>query len=488
MLSSIKNMLDNFEKYDIKYCQWKSNEHVKEALDGDTDLDILFLPEQRSELEMVLGLSGLKRFRAVPLMQYNAIEDYIGFDMAEAKIWHLHLHYRLTLGEKHLKGYTLPWTNYIVDRRFFSSEGIYTSNPSDECFLLYLRMALKLRKRDYGKKIGEGDLRELNWLKERCTKEDVVKTAESLVGSQVSVLVGELYDTELKKKKQLYKLQRLLRKNMKYYTAYSGMSSYCTRTKRELFWLIGGIIRRTSGKKTKPYRRISPSGGAVVAILGSDGAGKSTTIKYLKKEFGKKIDVYECYMGSGDGDSSLLRKPMKVIAKKIGGKGIGQSVEKEEKSNKKKSLKRIIYNVGRIVWAYVLAIEKRGKLKKVTRARNNGMLVLVDRYPQIEVNGIGDGPLLNKFIKSKGLAGHIARKELRIYQNAYLNKPDMLIKLMAPTEVALERKPGMTAEEINKKIEVVKLIHCGVKEKEIDSSQDKSVTFGQAMEAIWGVI
>lgn len=58
MLESIKKMLNNFEKYDIQYCHWKSNEHIDEALEGDTDLDILFSSNQRILLEKVLAESG----------------------------------------------------------------------------------------------------------------------------------------------------------------------------------------------------------------------------------------------------------------------------------------------------------------------------------------------------------------------------------------------------------------------------------------------
>ena len=79
MLKSIKQMLDAFEENKIIYCHWKSNEHLAPALVGDTDLDMLFLPEQRSEIDRVLNECGLKRFRATPLMQYKGIEDYIGF-------------------------------------------------------------------------------------------------------------------------------------------------------------------------------------------------------------------------------------------------------------------------------------------------------------------------------------------------------------------------------------------------------------------------
>ena len=125
MIESIERLLKALDENNINYCHWKSNEHLGEALDGDTDLDVLFDPAQRSELEHVFSECGLKRFRATPQMQYNAIEDYIGFDQETAKIWHVHTHYRMTLGEKHLKGYTItPWGPILLKDRIRVEEGI----------------------------------------------------------------------------------------------------------------------------------------------------------------------------------------------------------------------------------------------------------------------------------------------------------------------------------------------------------------------------
>lgn len=320
MLSSIKKMLDSFEKYGIEYCHWKSNEHLEEALIGDTDLDILFRSEQRVLLEHALSEAGLKRFRATSLMQYNAIEDYIGFDMEAAKIWHLHLHYCLSIGEKHLKGYTVPWTEFVLSRRHIESSkagDIYISDAGDEYFLLLIRMALKLRWRDFGKKIGGDDILEMEWLKNRSSAQAIISTAGELLDKQVADEIQKLLKSDIKNKNQLLHLQKILRRKMKYFSSYKRSTSWMVRTIREVFWLFGGVKRRVGYSSTKASRRISPSGGKVVAFLGCDGAGKSTTLSYVKKEFNKKIDVYSTYLGSGDGSSSLLRRPMKMVAKKL---------------------------------------------------------------------------------------------------------------------------------------------------------------------------
>lgn len=494
MLKSIKQMLNAFEENKIKYCHWKSNEHLANALAGDTDLDILFLPEQRFKLDGVLNACGLKRFRAMPLMQYNAIEDYIGFDKESASIWHLHTHYRMTLGEKHLKGYTVTcWNYHILENRIWNEQGIYTSCFEDELILLFVRNSMKLRWRDIGKKINYDDINEFNWLFDRINQNKLIKHAHQYLGDEAADEVVKLASQNLIKKEQLKYLHRLLLKELKPFTGYSTVSSWWTRSRRELYWLVGAVIRHGGLSTNKPNRRVSPVGGCAVAFLGCDGAGKSTTIAYIEKEFSKKLDVKTVYLGSGDGSSSLLRKPMKLVARKIGGKGVGHAMEKEyvDKKNtqRKISMKARLYSVAKVIWADSLAVEKRKKLHQITKARNNGMIVLIDRYPQTDITGYSDGPLLTRYLENgHGFLYRKAKKELEIYQSANINPPDLTLKLMVPTEVAIARKPEMTIHEIENKKRAVMAMNPSKQSAVINTSKEKIESFGEVMEEIWKII
>lgn len=489
MLKTIKQLLKKLDDNDIVYCHWKSNEHLEEALDGDTDLDVLFDISQRPQLEKILADCGLKRFRSTTLMQYNGIEDFIGFDKETAKIWHLHTHYRMTLGEKHLKGYTItPWSKLILDNRVKTKFGIYTSSVEDELVLLLCRIALKLRWRDFGKKLGSDDQKEIKWLLERIDKDKLKESATKFTNKDVAKLILCMSKNNLVSKNQFSKLQKKLRKELKMYTAYSKIRSYFVRTKREAFWLYGGVKRRLGLNNFSASRRVSPAGGTVVAILGCDGAGKSTTLSYIKKEFSKKIDVATIYFGSGDGSSSLIRKPMKLVAKKVAGKGLGHRVENEYKENKKISFKSRLYSIAKVLWAVSLAKEKKRKLKQMVKARNNGLLVLTDRYPQSVNPGCSDGPLLHRYIYRKGIFGSISRWEQKIYEMAAVNAPDLTIKLMVPTKTAIERKPEMTEEEINTKKQIVESINISEYTVTIDTSKDFSITSGEVMDEIWKII
>lgn len=489
MLKSIAQVIIAFEEKGIAYCHWKSNEHLADALEGDTDLDVMFDPAQRVQLEMVLDECGLKRFRSTPLMQYNAIEDFIGFDKETAKIWHLHTHYRMTLGEKHLKGYTVtPWGKLILDNRRKDDLGIYCSAIEDELIMLLVRMSMKLRWRDCGRGIGKDDRKEMAWLLERADKTAIENRAKLLVGEKAASEIVRLTDgKKLAKKAQLKKLRKFLLKELKLYTGYSAFGSWWMRHKREWFWLMGGIKRRRGINSFVANRRVSPNGGNVIAFLGCDGAGKSTTLAYIKKELNKKLDVATIYFGSGDGSSSLIRKPMKMVAKKVGGKGLGHSVEKEYTEKKMVSLKSRFYSLAKVLWAVTLAKEKKTKIKDQTKARNNGLIVLTDRYPQTLYAGCSDGPLLSKY-EGKGLMGRIAAWEHRVYASAAMNPPDLTVKLIVPTEVAIERKPEMTAEEIETKKKIVMGLNLSDNTLVVDTSRPFEETRAEILEAIWNIL
>ena len=481
-------MLKAFEDNNICYCLWKSNEHLEEALEGDTDLDILFDASQHMEMESTLSLNGLKRFRAMPLMQYNAIEDFIGFDKETAKIWHLHVHYQMTLGEKHLKGYTItPWANIILKGRIRSEMGVYIIAPEYELVLLFCRIALKLRLRDIGRSLSDDDRNEITYLLNKVSVQGIRNAAMELLGNKATAIILDLLKTPLEKKNQFSVLQKALIKDLKMFTGYTSSSSWLTRTRRELFWLCGGIKRRMGINNYEGSRRVSPYGGKVAVVLGCDGAGKSTTLSALHKEFSKKLDVVSLYFGSGDGDSAWFRYPFRIIARRVGGKGLGRRVEKERKAGKV-SFKSVFYTFAKIMWAVVLAKEKEQKLRRMTAARNHGLLVLADRYPQSVMPEYNDGPLLARYRKGNGLLKRLADWEYGIYKSASVNPPDIAIKLTVPTTIAIQRKPEMTLEEIEKKKEAIELMEGFGRMVTIDTSVSLIITKKEAMQAIWDVI
>ena len=194
------------------------------------------------------------------------------------------------------------------------------------------------------------------------------------------------------------------------------------------------------------------------------------------------------YLGSGDGSSSLLRKPMKLVARKVGGKGVGHSVEKEYAEKQKVSLKARVYSIAKIMWAVTLAKEKIKKQRQMVKARNNGLLVLTDRYPQSNMPGASDGPLLSRDQGGHGLLKRISNWEQKRYESFSVNPPDLTVKLIVPTDVAIARKPEMTVEEIEKKKKIVMGMNISDHTVIVDTSRPFEVTRGEVMKAIGDLI
>jgi thymidylate kinase len=206
-------------------------------------------------------------------------------------------------------------------------------------------------------------------------------------------------------------------------------------------------------------QRINPRGGLAIAVIGADGSGKSTVIANLQSTFKKKLDVYSIYFGSGAGKVSWPRKFLSALKKAKSAKKKKQSAKTEQRVSGKK--KGYITNVYKCIQSLIVANEKRKNLKRMLLAKKKGMLVICDRYPQNQILGYNDGPMLQSFaVSSSPLFRMMAKKEAGIYKQFEETTPDIIFKLIAEAEVVEARKPGETPLEILKaKIEGVKQLN-----------------------------
>ena len=149
MLHVLRELFERLHAEGIRYCHWKSNEHLGPSMVGETDVDVLVDRGAIVALTRVLGETNFKRFVSKPGRGYPGIEDYVGFDFATGALTHLHVHYQLTLGEKFLKGHRLPWEELFLSTRVLDAGyGIYVADPHVELVVLIVRAVLKLRARD----------------------------------------------------------------------------------------------------------------------------------------------------------------------------------------------------------------------------------------------------------------------------------------------------------------------------------------------------
>jgi len=480
-LAVSRALLDRFHADGIRYCHWKSSEHVLAGLAGETDLDILIDRTQAGLAQEILARCGFKRFAATIGMGYPAIEDYIALDRATGTLLHCHTHYRLVAGERHLKGLQLPWENRFLETRLWDPEHqIFRVDPFLELVTLLVGADVKMQTSDLAfqllgrRYVRGGLLAEYEWLSSRADRPQVLELGRELLGPDVERPLAELIDRPLNTA-ALLRFRRAARGELDRFRTYGRVTAFALQALRGVAWTVAGVNRKLL-RSPRPLRRTIPSGGLVVAFLGSDGSGKSTLVREVSRTFASKIDVYRVYFGSGDGPVSLLRLPLRgarrLYVRLVHGSREGPRGAPVPASAR--SAKGGAAGLGRVLWGLSLAREKSRRLQSAWRARSLGMLVLADRFPQTQVLSFNDGPLLADLQQSGGrLARWSASREARAYQWANRYPPDLVIRLNVSPAVAVARKPEMTPEEVARRVEAVRSMTFGEGAKVVDLDADR---------------
>ena len=109
----------------------------------------------------------------------------------------------------------------------------------------------------------------------------------------------------------------------------------------------------------------------------------------------------------------------------------------------------LLYVVLLMVWAVAVAVDKRKKLIAARRGANRGLIVLADRYPQDQILGFNDGPLLTRLTVAPHWLRHF---EAGAYALAHRLPPDLVIKLVVTPETAARREPEMNPAIIRERV------------------------------------
>lgn len=467
-------LVDALHEEQIRYCHWKSNAHVREGMCGITDLDLLIDRRQHERAQRVLARCGFKRFAPAAGQGYPAVEDHLGLDGDTGALLHCHVHYRLVAGERHLKGYRLPWEDVVLDRRVWDeAAGIFVAAPEVEMLTLLVRGALKLRLRDIARHLARrgaadaGIAAEYAWLRERIDRAECLALGRTLLGAAAEPRLAALLDRP-PGLAALRRLARALRREHALLRSHGPVAGRVLRWTREGVWLAAGINRRLL-RSAHPLRRTVPAGGITVAFLGCDGSGKSTIARDVASLLAGKTDVLLVYFGSGDGPGSLVRWPLRVAhrAAKAAGllrrtNGAPEPAAAAGRAGAPGARRGRIMSIGLVLWALALSLEKRRKLQASWRARNLGMIVITDRYPQAQLAGFNDGPLLRDCATHRSrILRALARWEAVPYAWAERHAPDLVIRLQVAPETALRRKPETGRAEVERRVDAIRRIGFG---------------------------
>lgn len=498
MLRKCKELFEQWNNK-VVYCHWKSNEHLQEGLDGDTDLDVLLSRTDEKVGSAILRELGFAHLSSQFGSRFPNVEDWVGFDADTGRLIHLHLHYALMTGHKGMKEYELPWTNECLETRKQDSEtGVYTIDPNLELVSLYTRLILKSKSDDTkaakkaSYKMDCHFLKEITFIKSHVDWKKVEDIAIRYYGRRGSEF-AKLARHDTLDSNGFLSLYQLVSKTMNIYSRYHGLSLLCRKYMYQVVLPLRHRLNNKLGCMFITHKVSNARGGFSVAFLGQDGSGKSTVTEDIRKWLTWKIEADRFYLGSGDHYRSLLKK---LISR---GVEMKHKSEKKHSNNekvlvkRKKNIKSFITSA--VVSWNMLMIARRAYrvMCRAEKYRKKGGIVLFDRFPQMQFEGISDGPKIVNYYQRTGLDFYLnkmmARWEYKYFRRIQQWQPQLVFKLILSPEESLRRKPFENLENVIQKHHITKELRFkGARVLDVDATQDYKQELLIIKKEIWQML
>lgn len=489
VLNSLIMALNALRQNEVGCCYWKSSTRLRAVLSGESDLDLLVARSDQHLAAQVLLACGFKRFEPANCHGHPAVQSFLGYDEPSGRIVHLHLHFRVVVGEPLLRNYQLPWESlFLASAVSHPTLPIRTLDPASEAVLLVVRASLELRRRDpivfrnWPKMQEKFEFDRLH-LAARVDRRGLHDLASKLVKEELAgTIVEALFET--RPFATMHRLGASLRKELAVYRTYNGFDALLRGIGRAILWTTGRLNQRFL-HVPRPWSRRAPGGGIVVAVVGIDGSGKTTLTTAIRQWLGAEVDVLPIYFGTGGGRPSLLLLPFKLLVP-LASRVLGAKPKGSSHGTISDRPPAPFYSFLLAVWASIVAAEKRMKLLAARRGADRGMVVVADRFPQDQIADFNDAPLLPRLAKVPAWLRHY---EANAYALARHLPPDLVIKLQTTAEVIMIREPDMDPLVVQKRVPALQqLTFEDANVVSIDAGQPLADVIRSAKAAIWRML
>jgi thymidylate kinase len=440
----VQDLLRALAARDVSYCQWKSTIDLDRAARGESDLDLLVSRSDQPAVLEILGRLGFREADPPPEKAAAGTRSFFGYDPGAPRLIHAHLHYLLMVGHDLSKGFRLP-----LEQEFLSSarsSGQFrVPAPELELAAFVFRMVLKrgtldsiLRGRG---RLTVREVNELAWL-ESAANPDLL---EDLLDGRNEVLDSETFGRcrdALRPDASawgLWQCGRGLRSNMAGRSPRSPLSDAGLR--------LGRTVRYRARKvgRGKAPRHTPVGGGLIVAVVGSDGSGKSTALGSIEAWLARDLDVLRAHLGRPPWSRTTYFVRGSLKLGRMAARPFRPRTARRDSESGHPPPAPPLTDLARLACT---ARDRRLVYGDVTSAAARGRIVLCDRFPLPGLMEM-DGPQVGRLIESTR-AGPIARFAHRREEQYYapFTPPDLLFVLQIAADVALARKPEDNPERV----------------------------------------
>ena len=413
--------LNVLERSNVSYVSWKNNHELNFALTGGCDLDILIFNTSVCDFNIIAHQNGWIEMEN-PVAKFNSIYHYFKVNK-DSTISHLHVYFELITGDGWIKEYNFPLKDFLfTNRESDKKSGVFILNRNAQAYIFFIRHLIKSGSL-FSRYIYK---RELDSYREEWSKCGV--SADDLHGIGPISIDDYIKDSGLNQKFQQpkYMVAFYFRQYLRQYLRY--------KTLTLMFRRNISFFRRLFNKLISRNKKKFIGGGIVVAISGSDGAGKSSMIVGLKDLYSSFLDCKIYALGKPQG--KLLELARSFIRR--------DRIESKHSDTLKKqsSLKDAVL-------ACILAFLRLRKASIAVRKAREGNMVLVDRWPT-NSHGKMDGPKIINYKTRNSLVSFLASVEQSIYEK--IPEADLCFYLEVDIDDALKRnhervKDGKESDE-----------------------------------------
>ena len=499
-LTALTALFRDLNRRGIRYCHLKSNVRLEKSLQGRTDLDLLVDRKDTPAFRQLLHAHDVKPVLAAPGRDYPAVENHLGFDAATGRLFHLHVHYQLVLGEQFVKNYRLPLESHFLDS-VRVSHGVKIPSPELEIAVLCVRALLKYRARDLACDVFSlgpsglpvAILQEIDSLLCETSLERVAQVLPGLAEIIPADVVLEFLQTVVRRPRAgfcFYRLRHRLRRAMRPYQRDSRVAAS--------FRYFHELWRRRRRFRFAPQKKMSmPAGGATLALIGADGAGKSTVCQILVQWLSWKLDVQRYYLGSKQPSRRSTFLYLAYRALRRSHRAVAELLDDANLLSRwMASARDTLLGLHHLSIGYDRYTRYRAGTKKAL----SGSIVIFDRCPLDSVPlGPGlrlmDGPQIASLLEGRASAvlHALAKAEQRLYRA--IHPPESLFVLEVSPEVSFQRKPDHQPSVLRAKSSAIAALTSLASEGgallnlfAIDANRHLEEVMGQLKSKVWELL
>jgi thymidylate kinase len=463
---------------EVRYCHWKSTTALDRSAQGENDLDLLVDRSDVQTFVQILHRLGFKEAIGPSWTRIPGIVNYYGLDPTTARLVHVHAHYRMVVGDDMTKNYHLP-----IERPYLAStvQGPLFRVPAPEFELAVLVIRLMLKHAAWDSplnlqaKLSVGERAELDDLTRRA---DPIGVRE-VVAEHLPFVGVELFD------RSLQVLGRDAPPWRRFATGWRMQRTLAAQSRRPMLWdailkLSRRVVRKGRRRVLRQTGHRLEAGGAIVAVVGGDGSGKSTMVEALRAWLAPHLSTVKLHLGKPPlSVSTMAVRIVFWMRKLLGLPRIQASPDGTVQPPTR---------TARLAWLLrhtSIARDRRRVYLRARRAAARGDVVLCDRYP-LPGMLITDGPR-NAGQPSSGrgwLGRSLARRQGRYYED--IRRPDILIVLRVDPELAARRRSDGDGELVRARSdEVARVDWSGTGALVVDTGRSMDEVLAEVTSFIW---